>query len=543
MILLDFGEVSFKETIKYCPHCETTFGSEKLHKLVPEYSNFSFEIIEYIGRKLYKEYCTENEVLHALNERNVKISPREISFLGKKFVLYVAQGHKAIEPEIKGLLQKSGGFVAHLDSTCEGASPHFFCAVEELLKLVLLSRKIPSESTEAIIPILQELKASYGTPLAIVCDMSKAIIAAVEAVFPGIRIFLCHFHFLRDLGKDLLKNDYDLLASILRDFDVKPTLSRFARELHDLIQKYSSLSCYLEKNVDDIFSQKLPEEVLSYLLIEWIQSYPTELAGYGFPFDRAHLAHVQRMEIAYEYLQKLPLKATDRLIRVRDFLEELLSHPQLKECLKRVKKKVTHFDQLRDIMRLAPEDGKNGLNDDGEEVNMCEMKNELEEFFSTDEIKSAGLEDIGYKKMISQVEKYKDRLFTDGIDTIAADGEKIHIQPERTNNLLERFFRGEKRGMRKRTGCKSLSRALKTMVAETPYVKNLGNPEYEKLILNGKTALAERFAEIDSEQVRKAMQKHHEDQGRLNPCIKKAIEDINLLQKIVDIYLNIGNAI
>ena len=74
------------------------------------------------------------------------------------------------------------------------------------------------------------------------------------------------------------------------------------------------------------------------------------------------------------------------------------------------------------------------------------------------------------------------------------------------------------------------------MVAETPYVKNLGNAEYEKVILNGKANLAERFAEIDCKQVQIAMKKHHEEQGRLRPCVRKAIEDIHLLENIVQAY-------
>ena len=213
--LLDYGKLVFNEKFKFCPKCHSIFGSETLRELAPEYSNFSFEIIEFIGKKIFVEYCTEKEVHKALKKRNVKISIREISFLGKKFILYLAQAHKDKEGELGKLIQTNGGYIAHLDSTCDGASPHFFCAVEEQLKLVLLSRKIPSESAEAIIPILQELKESYGSPLGIVCDMSKAIISAVETVFPGIQIFLCHFHFLRDLGKDLLKNDHDPLVTLL----------------------------------------------------------------------------------------------------------------------------------------------------------------------------------------------------------------------------------------------------------------------------------------------------------------------------------------
>ncbi len=264
VVLLDFGEVLFKETVKYCPSCNGVFGSERLSKLVADYANFSFEIIEFVGRKLFIEHCTEDKVLKALMERNVNISPREISVLGRKFILYLAQAHKDKESEVKGLIQKKGGYIGHLDGTCDGASPHFFCAVEEELKLVLLSRKIPSESIDAITPILRDLDAAYGKPLGIVCDMSKAIIGAVEEVFPGLPIFICHFHFLRDLGKDLFKMEYDLLGASFRDFNVKIMLSRFARELRSLIHTYPQLSKHLNCHADTLFAQELPEEVFIF---------------------------------------------------------------------------------------------------------------------------------------------------------------------------------------------------------------------------------------------------------------------------------------
>jgi len=41
------------------------------------------------------------------------------------------------------------------------------------------------------------------------------------------------------------------------------------------------------------------------------------------------------------------------------------------------------------------------------------------------------------------------------------------------------------------------------MLAQTPLVRNLENPQYMDIILNGKATLAERFAEVDIDQVRK----------------------------------------
>ena len=77
--------------------------------------------------------------------------------------------------------------------------------MDELSRMVLGNRKMPSEDSQHIIPLLDELKAAYGVPLALVHDMGSAILKAVATVFPTVPNFICHFHFLRDLGKDLWK--------------------------------------------------------------------------------------------------------------------------------------------------------------------------------------------------------------------------------------------------------------------------------------------------------------------------------------------------
>jgi hypothetical protein len=48
------------------------------------------------------------------------------------------------------------------------------------------------------------------------------------------------------------------------------------------------------------------------------------------------------------------------------------------------------------------------------------------------------------------------------------------------------------------------------MLAQTPLVKNLDNPQYMEIILNGKATLAERLAEIDIDKVRKVFAEEKE---------------------------------
>ena len=99
---------------------------------------------------------------------------------------------------------------------------------------------------------------------------------------------------------------------------------------------------------------------------------------------------------------------------------------------------------------------------------------------------------------------------------------------------MERFFRELNRGNRRRNGCKSLGRTLQTMLAETPLVKNLNNQKYMEIILNGKSTLAGRFAEIDSDQIRKEMEKLEKDEERLPIEVKKLVKIEELPRKLLN---------
>ena len=99
------------------------------------------------------------------------------------------------------------------------------------------------------------------------------------------------------------------------------------------------------------------------------------------------------------------------------------------------------------------------------------------------------------RKMAAQIDKYGDKLFADPIEVKTSTG-TIIIHPQRTNNILEQFFRGFRRGERRKTGNDSLCRTLQTMLANMPLVKNLDNPQYMKILLNGKANLEELFEEF-----------------------------------------------
>ena len=125
--------------------------------------------------------------------------------------------------------------------------------------------------------------------------------------------------------------------------------------------------------------------------------------------------------------------------------------------------------------------------------------------------------------MIKQIDKYWEKLFADPIPVQTPNGQ-LFIQPQRTNNIMERFFRDFRRDARRKSGNNSISRNLQSMIADTPLVKNLQNPQYMKILLNGCTCLEDRFAKIDIVLVRRELDAAKETLDRIPPQIRRLVD-------------------
>ena len=65
--------------------------------------------------------------------------------------------------------------------------------------------------------------------------MLRANLAAFEIVFPGIQHFVCHFHFLRDIGKDLMEYDYAMLRDGLKRYGTQTRLKEISKKLREAV--------------------------------------------------------------------------------------------------------------------------------------------------------------------------------------------------------------------------------------------------------------------------------------------------------------------
>lgn len=505
---LAIGQFEAMETQRRCSGCGDIYRSEELRSLTPHRGQFGFDVIETIGRALFVQCRNALTVQADLAARNIAISTSEISFLGKRFIVYLALAHRECHAELKQHMASKGGYILHMDGTCEGDSPPLFSCIDEISKFVLGNRKMPTEDSRHIIPLLCDLKSAYGTPLALVHDMGSAILKAVATVFPAVPDYICHFHFLRDIGKDLFDFEYRTIRRYTRSFNIRATLNNVEKALKAVIDDAAALSenlhTYLGKKQATDTQQVLSPWVSAYLLVGWVLEANSASDGFGFPFDHPHLEFYQRLREAYPALKALKTKGVSAL--PLPVLHRVLKDVALKNLVTRIEQKIVIFNQLREAMRIARPDSDQGLNDEGD-GDIKTIESRVKAFRYSQAIQTLSASDISYQKMVKQIDKYWGKLFADPIQVDTPAG-RVTIQPQRTNNLMEQSFRFLKRDGRKRNGQKALGKVLTAMLADTPLVRNLDNPDYMTILLKGKDSLAARFADIDIQQVRRDEQEN-----------------------------------
>ena len=545
VVTLHIGTFYVRETISSCPKCHCIYHSEELAKLVAPGANFGYDILVYVGKALFLRHRNDREVVEELAQKNVQISTRQIAYLGRKFIAYLAIAHQQCAARIKQAMQMKGGYIFHIDGTCEGQSPLLMTGIDSLSEIVLGNVKLPSEKADKIIPFLKDIKDQFGVPLALVHDMGKGIINAVAEVFPETADFICHFHFLRDIGKDLFGGEYDTIRQSLHKHGLTTKLRYRAKQLKQAIDKnpnaIDSFHHGLQNNVLPESSVELIPAINVYSLILWALDGKNQGQGYGFPFDRPHLDFAERLQDIYRHIDQLKniqlrqsRKDNKPYFKITGDMKKNMTDKILWKAVNEIGPKIDVFDKLRDAMRIAPKRGNRGLNHDGMESTIGLVEQGVKKFRLWLTSRKEYSTNQGYKKMIEQIDKYWEKLFADPI-TVDGPAGKIRIQPQRTNNIMEQYFRDFKRGNRRKTGNNSSSLMLQNMLAQTPLVRNLQNPEYMKILLDGKATIEDVFAEIEITRLREELKEAQQNPEKIPTKIKSIINEPQYPEKLTNI--------
>lgn len=541
---LAVGAINVHETISHCGACEDkrVYRSESLRKLIPFRCSYGYDVFVFVGTKMFLHSWDIARIKSEIETKGLPISSSEISYLAKKFIVYLTQIHRESRERIIRHMSLNGGYILHLDGTMEADSPVLMSVLDGITGFVLDNIKIPTERSAELIPFLKRIMDNFGKPLALVHDMGSGILKAVKEVFGGVPDFICHFHFLRDIGRDLMDKEYSIIRKRLKNHGIQSFLNTVASPLKEVVENNPSLVFDIQGKMngknDGGIMPAYTASVSAFVLIKWILDGKKQGKGYGYPFDRPLLNLYQRLKDGYEAVDMLRCSNFNGDIKEKRLfgklwrkIHQVVNDRELKKAANRMERKAKVFDKFRVAMQITDPNRNDGLNDAGKNTSPSIEKNvkAFSKWLSDNGIHEC---EKDYQKMNGQIKKYWKKLFSDPI-TINTRSGKIIVQPQRTNNILERFFRDLRRTYRKKTGFDSLTRTLKSMLADTPLVKNLENKEYMEIILNGKKSLEERFAEVEPEIIKEQLAEAQKKVRKVPQGVGKMIKTHNLTKKLV----------
>ena len=286
------GAIDFQVESALNKHGERVIP-EEFRRLVPKGKSFSYDTIWDVTRMHFLEYRQRTEIQELMP---FPISTGSISNLYKEGLGYIRACHEAATPDLKKYYRSSKRpFVILMDGTNEGGRYTHFQIREGNTNNTLLARRIVTENQDDIEEMLKEIEARFGRPDAVIADMASSGINAVENCWNGkVPLFICQFHFLRDLGNDMLKEHHQTLRKIFSSCMLTKKL-------------YILRGNLVQSSQSDV---KGAEDYLQIIaMIDWIQDYSSELSGQGTPFDLPWKCYYERCsKVYYQNIEVLKRK-------------------------------------------------------------------------------------------------------------------------------------------------------------------------------------------------------------------------------------------
>ncbi len=224
------GIIRAKHVVKECtniqcisrrPETRNPFYSEEFLSLTLPHCSIGTDITLYIGFHMHIKSQSLDGVQRDLFHQGVEINRSSVYRHYQKYLEFMAELSQQDKDEIKKTMENNGGYILSIDAVYSIDSPHLLVCRDTLSQKALMTKLINSENDDVVIELLSEVKAMFGIPIAIVSDMGKGISKGILDVFPEVKHQYCHFHFLKNLGKDLLEDEYQIIQQKNNGFKKK----------------------------------------------------------------------------------------------------------------------------------------------------------------------------------------------------------------------------------------------------------------------------------------------------------------------------------
>lgn len=528
---LKHGTFRVRETVHFCrAKCHHPCGAlvtcraVSVSKLLIPGRTIGYDALVFAGMQRFVHHRQREEIRHDLeHEHGVELSTGEVSDLNRLFRRYLETLHETRAETIRDALAHDGGYPLHIDATGEDGRGTLLVALAGWRRWVLDAWKIPTERVEVILPALRSVVHRFGAPCAVVRDLGKAMIPAVDALVEEeeIRVFSCHQHFLADVGKDLLDSAHGELRSLFRRYKIRPNLGALVRELGRKLgveigearEQVRVWQARVEQG--HVVPGGRAGQATVRALGQWVLDYLAAGDDQGFPFDRPYLDFYDRSLMSRRavdaFLRTPPEHKGVRgmLERLARILQPVVAEPSFNLVAERLRKRACLFDELRDALRLVPKPG--GRNTVSTlQPQLEERIEELKDIQSAVEVFVASLRerrpqrgpaedmreavDIILEHMAVHGETLWGHIFSFSTPT----GEITRVV-DRTNHILEKgVFGGMKQGERRRSGRKNLTQDFEQLPPAAALTSNLTHTDYVQLLCGSLENLPEAFATLDA---------------------------------------------
>jgi len=506
------GQPRVRSVQKQCPVCRRIYRAEGYPELVPPHGNHAFDLIVDVGLASFMRHRQNIEIQQELDARwGLRLPCSTIREQAQSFLDYLAATHQAHIPELRERLQKDGGYVLHVDGTCEAGTEIIFNAVAGNRGWTLAGCKMATEDTAQIQGLLRRCVEWFGLPLALVRDLSPQIEAAHQQVMPGVPDLICQYHFLENVGAKLCEKHHTKLIACLRRLKIRPALGSLR---HDLVRHAKQKGSFTPAQIEQLLTA--PEQTthvdpaqrrwaLAYLLLCWLEDYGADLQGEYFPFDLPSLALYRRYRTMHGWLVQT-MAATDSpgqtfptLETIRRHLAPVVEDKELVAVAARLEKAASLFNELRDVLRLS-HDGRPLLHQrpvpDGP-VQARRREEHLQEWMHELNQRQASEGDTDRETdlaiVLDYLQKYHRKLVG---HVIVVNDRSQPFVVQRTNNPSEHRFGRKKHELRRKLGTKNLARYVQAMRPEEFLVDNLRDHDYLQIVCGGSIDnLAASFAQ------------------------------------------------
>jgi len=389
------------------------------------------------------------EIQLLLAARGTSISTGEISNLSEEFLLRFYVLHKKHIPKLNELFDKKGGTVLHLDGTGEAGDEIVFSVKEGTTGITIDAQIMPA----------------------------------------GVLQLICHYHFVKNLGKIIFKERYENLRNSMVDTKV-----------------LGQLVALKERLLYDTSSNKLVkgERTWTALAIEYLL-WPRETAS-GYPFVLPYFEIMTRALEIRELINRiiswngLHNLAVEAMIDLSERIDHLTTTYEMQLQYYRIKRIYGWFEDVRNVLRISRNLSGNGQNNEPMDIEIVkeDMKNNL------DRIEREGREIGGEllspsREILKQVNVHWDELFE---EVIGKNGKPIKIV--RHNGIEERNHRWSRMHCRRRTGRSRTTKDMAKYGALLSILSNLENRLYVDEVLADVKDFVHELQNITPEEIKKA---------------------------------------